>query len=177
MGQAKRRREALAHEGKGNCNGCNLCCVVFEIPEIKKAPFVPCEKLCAAGCSIHNLPIKPATCIDFECNYVVAHKFNMPTKDIIPHPNDCGAYASQPTPDGRKLVLYVDPSRPEKWKTSAMPAYLKSMLRKGIKLTVVDRGYEFQTEIPEGVDHMLSIDMVAAAAAQGLKPTIVARGE
>jgi hypothetical protein len=169
MGQAKRRREEIAGYAPGRCNGCNLCCVVFTIPEIEKKAFTPCANLCAAGCSIHNLPTKPKTCIEFECDYIVAHRTNHRNKDVIPHPKDAGAYISHPgTPN--VVLMSVDPKHPSKWQSSSMPTYLRALSRAGFKVVVMDRGYHFEADTVAEIDAMLSVDLVQQAIARGEQP-------
>jgi len=170
MGQAKRRRELIANFAPGQCNGCNLCCVVFTIPEIEKPAFKPCANLCAAGCSLHNQPSKPKTCVDYECNYVIAHRENLPSKNVIPHPKDAGAFLGQPK-DNMHLVLYVDPKQPRKWQGTTMPAILKAAVQTGMRVSIFDRGFKVDTTNVEGVEALSSIDIAEAAASQGVNPS------
>lgn len=169
MGQAKRRREEIATYAPGRCNGCNLCCVIFEIPEIDKAPFVPCANLCSAGCSIHNSGRKPSTCVEFECRYVCMHKLDAEEKAIIPHPKDAGAYVVEK--GLRKLFVYVDSKNPRKWAFSAMPNYLKTMIGHGFKVTIIDRGYEFSVDSDARIDSMAQVDYVELARGRGIRPS------
>jgi len=169
MGQAKRRREGAAKEGQGTCNGCKLCCVIPAIPEIGKAPFAPCGNLCDIGCSIHGRG-QPQTCIKFDCRYILAHRLNLKDREILPHPKDAGAYVSLPR-DPRNVVVYIDPDDPSKWQGSAMPDYLRTLMRAGVGVTVIDRGFQFTLGDPSEIDAFVAVDMVAAALAKGLKPT------
>ncbi len=53
------------------CGECTVCCVVLPITEFGGKPRnVPCEKLCASGCSIHNLPEHPQVCRDYRCEWL-----------------------------------------------------------------------------------------------------------
>jgi len=169
MGQAKKRREEIATYAPGRCNGCNLCCVIFEIPEIGKAPFVPCANLCSAGCSIHNSGSKPKTCVEFVCRYISVHELDLEEKAIIPHPKDAGAYVVEKGP--RHLVVYVDPKQPRKWTHSGMPSYLKTMRQFGFSVAIIDRGYEFTPESDARIDSMVMADYVELAVGKGIKPT------
>jgi len=169
MGQAKRRREQIAGYAPGQCNGCDLCCVIAKIPEIGKAPFSPCANLCAAGCSLHNSDSKPKTCIDFDCRYIMSHRLDLDDKAIIPHPKEAGAYVSLPH-DPRNLIVYVDPKNPRKWHGSRMPNYLRTVMRSGIKVTVIDRGFEFPLSDASHIDAMMQVDLVEEAISRGLKP-------
>ena len=176
MGQAKRRREATAQPGQGTCNGCKLCCIIPAILELPKAPFTPCKNLCEDGCSIHGNG-QPQTCIKFDCRYILAHRLNLKDKDILPHPKEAGAYIALPK-DPSNVVMYVDPSAPKRWQGSAMPAYLKTLMRQaGVKVTIVDRGYQFTLDDPEEIDAMAAFDMVEVSRARGLKPTYAVPGD
>jgi len=176
MGQAKRRRDTGGTEGQGTCNGCKLCCIVTAIPEIEKAPFVPCANLCDIGCSIHGKG-QPKTCITFNCRYIMAHRLNLKDKEILPHPNDAGAYVALPK-DPQNVVMYVDPNDPAKWRGSAMPAYLKTlMLNAGVGVTIIDRGYQFKMDSIDEIDAMASVDLVELSRARGLRPTYALPGE
>jgi len=173
MGQAKKRREQIAQYAEGRCNGCNLCCVAFTIPEISKPAFTPCPNICAAGCSLHNSDSKPKTCIDFNCDYIVAHALNSPSKALIPHPKDAGAYVSHPGGGSNTAVMHVDPRNPGKWRTSGMPAYLKALVRTGLKIAIMDRGFQFETATVAGIDSLAAMDHVEQAIANGHKPTLL----
>lgn len=172
MGQAKRRRELIANYAPGQCNGCNLCCVVSTIPEIEKPAFKPCANLCPAGCSLHNLPSKPRTCVDFECNYVIAHRLDLPSKELLPHPKEAGAFLGQPK-DDMHMVLYVDPRHPHKWQGSTIPDVLKGAVRMGMKVSIFDRGFKVDTSTVEGVEALSTVDIAEAAASQGVQPSFV----
>lgn len=165
MGQAKRRRELTATYAPGRCNGCNLCCVLFDIPELSKPQFVPCANICEAGCSIHGAG-QPQACVRFECDYILAHKLDLGHKAAIPHPKDAGAYVGHLTEQGI-ATLYVDPKHPRKWQSTTLPTYLKALIGMGLKIGIYDRGYRVVTETAVGIDELASIDIAEFAAANG----------
>lgn len=51
------------------CGGCQLCCIVYTVPEMDKAAQERCRHLCAAGCAIHDSP-RPEICTAFECEWL-----------------------------------------------------------------------------------------------------------
>ena len=56
-------------EPKRSCGTCTACCTVMGIEELDKPAGVPCEKLCAKGCSIYET--KPPSCTDFKCVWLI----------------------------------------------------------------------------------------------------------
>ncbi len=58
------------------CNECNMCCILPELPIINKKPNIKCKHLieCSEGCQIYDT--KPKGCSQFEC-YWFKHK-NLP---------------------------------------------------------------------------------------------------
>lgn len=169
MGQAKRRKAEIDNYAPGQCNGCNLCCVIPTIPEIGKKSFTRCGNLCSVGCSLHGSDAKPRICVEFDCTYITAHKLGLAQRDLIPHPKEAGAYLAHPERQ-KAVVLYVDPRQPRKWQSSSlMKRYLKGLVAAGYKVAILDRGYQFETTTAKGVDDMASMDLAAVAEAQGLE--------
>jgi len=51
-----------------NCGECDICCKVFNIPEINSPKGEDCQ-FCDSGCRVYET--RPQVCIDFECAYLV----------------------------------------------------------------------------------------------------------
>lgn len=51
-----------------SCDGCTLCCVVFNIEALSKPAYVSCRHLSCKGCAIHGQK-RPDDCETFLCAY------------------------------------------------------------------------------------------------------------
>ena len=161
MGEAKRRRgdgPAAPH-----CRGCDACCTLPDIAALDKPMYHACRHLAGSGCGVFGRPERPKTCIAYECAYLSARRRG-PTR--IPHPLDCGAHFHV-DPIENVVVLFVDPDRPELWKTTALPDHLRPLLAEGRSMLVIDRGRRMVISSPFLFEAILKRDYVAFAQAQG----------
>ena len=108
-------REAEANLVAGrSCDGCTMCCKLFEIPAIPKAENVWCPN-CAigAGCAIYDS--RPQACRDFFCHYrldAAVPEHWKPSRSHIVLRSDAS---------GVRILVHVDPQRPHIWRE--MPYY------------------------------------------------------
>ncbi len=65
------------------CDGCTLCCYLFDIPEIKKPGSTECAHICENGCDIYDS--RPDCCRGFNCAYL-----QQKNPDIRLRPDKCG---------------------------------------------------------------------------------------
>jgi hypothetical protein len=164
MGEAKRRK--AAGEPVSPCRTCTLCCSVLEIEALDKPMYRPCRHLAGSACGIYGRPERPAVCAEFRCLHVVLREAGGSERNAIPHPSDAGAYlAKEP---GRSLItLFVDPAKPERWKSSGLVDYLRPLMRRGFALDVIDRGRRMEIASPALFEEVLKLDYVAYADRQG----------
>lgn len=165
MGQAKLRRESGAKVTP--CRNCTLCCELPKIAELDKPLYHACRFKGATGCTIHGDPSRPEVCRAFECRYVQVNRPDAAPQHVrVPHPSDAGAYFFE-VAGTKDFLLHVDPKRPEVWKRSSIPAYLRPYFEKGFVVTVVDRGYRFAFSVASAWDQYLGVDMVEIARQNG----------
>lgn len=51
------------------CDGCTACCVVLDVPDLRKPAHIACSKLGAGGCTIYA--DRPPICEGFLCLWAV----------------------------------------------------------------------------------------------------------
>lgn len=169
MGQAKWRK--LNGAKVSPCRDCTLCCELPKIVELDKPLYVPCAYKASGGCSIYGDPARPHVCGAFECRYIQVNKPDAAPQHVrLPHPEDAGAYFYE-VAGTKDFLLHVDPNRPEVWKHTTIPAYLRPYFEKGFVVTVVDRGYRFAFSLASAWDQFMGVDMVEVAASAG-KPIV-----
>src|SRR5579863_323351 len=93
------------------CDGCTLCCKVFEVPEIEKPQGRWCTHCdVGLGCGIHSE--RPKQCRDFYCGYLLEKEFGEHWK-----PSESKLVIRMKEPDNAGHVtgldIYVDPQRPD----------------------------------------------------------------
>ncbi len=164
MGEAKRKR--VAGDRVSWCRDCTLCCTIPEILSLEKPMYRPCGHLAGDGCGIFGQPQRPAVCLSFRCAYLAAREDNSADRHVIPHPQDAGAYLAV-DPAARLLALFVDPRRPEEWKASGLPDYLRRGLAHGFSVEIIDRGRRMVVKSPPLFEQVLKLDYVAYADREG----------
>lgn len=164
MGEARRRREA--GERISWCRSCTLCCTVPEIRSLDKPMYRRCGHLAGQGCGIFGLPERPDVCGAFRCAYLASREDNMPDRNAVPHPEDAGAYFVR-DPVERLFVVFVDPAKPEAWKKSAIPDFLRPWLARGFSVEIIDRGRRMLIASPALFEEVLKMDYVAYADSEG----------
>lgn len=95
------------------CDGCDLCCRVYEIPELSKPMGRDCAHLQDMRCTIHGA--HPRTCRSFRCFWL-----GQPELGEAWRPSTAGFVLRQ-DPDGLTLWVDTDPLRPGAWR--APPYY------------------------------------------------------
>lgn len=117
------------------CGSCKLCCSALSVPELDKPNGVACEKLCSTGCSIYGE--HPESCQTFGCAWLHGDG------DVSVRPDHIGAVLhiehGNLGPNGRALVIYVDPKRPERYKKSRyIQKLVARFVRDGMGAVVVN---------------------------------------
>lgn len=167
MGQAKQKRQAGARISW--CRTCTYCCVLPKIVALDKPMYRRCTHIKDQGCGIFGLPERPSACISYTCAYLSARLAESPDRNRIPHPLDAGAYFHR-DPIEKAVVLFVDPDRPDLWKSSAIPDLMRPVLRGGEALVIFDRGHQMTVTTLQQFEAILARDFVAFAEGQGRQP-------
>ena len=164
MGEAKRKRNA--GERVSWCRTCTYCCTLPDIATLDKPMYRPCRHIANQGCGIFGRPERPAACTAYQCAYLSARLAGSEERNRIPHPLEAGAYFHR-DPKENAFVLFVDPARPEVWKTSAIVDYLRPFIAAGYALVIFDRGRRMAITTPLLFEEILKRDYVAFADAEG----------
>ncbi len=100
-----------------SCDGCDLCCRVYEIDELAKPMGRMCEHARDARCTIYGL--HPKTCQAFRC-------FWLDRLDLGPEwrPSFAG-FVLRLDQDGTTLWVDVDPTQPGAWRADPYYGQLK----------------------------------------------------
>lgn len=100
------------------CDGCTLCCSVYDIPELEKKAGCDCSHISRhGGCGLWG--IHPKTCQDFKCLWLKHSGL-----DARWRPDVCG-FVLRVDEDGRTLWLDVDYRRPAHWRDAPYYAQIK----------------------------------------------------
>jgi hypothetical protein len=163
MGEAKRRR--AAGEAGSPCRTCTLCCSILEIEALEKPMYRPCSHLAGHACGIWGQPQRPHVCAEFRCLHVVLREAAGGGTNPIEHPLDAGAYLAK-EPGANQISVFVDPLRPERWKSSRLVGYLRPLVQRGFVLEIVDRGRRMEIGSAALFEEVLKLDYVAFADRQ-----------
>jgi len=92
------------------CGDCSACCVLPEVPELKKPCNVSCSYLLGVsggGCSIYES--RPTSCREFRCQWLV----NESAQDDM-RPDRCGVMFEKLKGEQVVLALFLPESRCDK---------------------------------------------------------------
>jgi hypothetical protein len=143
-----------------------LCCSLPLIEALDKPAYHACHHIEGGGCRIFGMPDRPSACGAYHCAYLASALARHPDRHLIPHPLDCGAYGHR-DPVEPVFLVFVDPDRPERWKSSAFAAYCRGRLMQGEALFITDRGRQMVIRDLATLDLVLARDLVALADADG----------
>lgn len=118
-----------------SCDGCDLCCRVYEIEELAKPMGRACPHLVDQRCGIYGL--HPKTCRTFRC-------FWLDRLDLGPEwrPSFAG-FVLRADQDQSTLWVDVDPLRPRAWRASPYYEQLKrwsEVVRTGAGVVLIHDG-------------------------------------
>ena len=106
------------------CGGCTMCCKIIGVSELDKSPNEWCKHCdIGEGCSIYK--DAPDVCHDFKCLWLVSE--DMPD-ELRP---DKTKVVLGGTTDGKHVVAYVDPARPDAYKQGRIGMLLGSIAALG----------------------------------------------
>jgi len=127
------------------CGSCTLCCKLLGIPELGKAKNEWC-KYCEIGSGCRIYDERPAPCREFLCGYLSwemtgEHWFPARSKMVI-----------APEYDGERLVIHVDPARPNAWREQPYYSDIKTwaaLAARDLRQIVVSIGNRSIVILPE----------------------------
>jgi hypothetical protein len=100
------------------CDGCTLCCELFEVPSLAKPAGVLCSNCTGSGCAIHA--IRSAPCRDFFCHYRI--DANVP-EHWRP---DRSHMVLRADDNDVRILAFVDTKHPDAWRAPLYYADLKA---------------------------------------------------
>jgi len=106
-----------------NCDGCTLCCKLMGIKALEKPVGAWCEH-CEAGSGCKIYERRPEKCRTFLCGYLANPELGEEWK-----PSRSKIVLSL-SGDGKRVVVNVDPDRPDAWKREPYYSTLKAWARK-----------------------------------------------
>jgi hypothetical protein len=128
-----------------------------------------CQHIRDQGCGLFGQPERPQTCILYACAYLAARLADTPDRNRIPHPLEAGAYFHR-DPAEKAVVVFVDPKRPDTWKGTAIPDFLRQALAVHQTIVLYDRGHQMVLTTLEQLEAVLARDFVAFVETEGRKP-------
>jgi hypothetical protein len=92
-----------------SCDGCTMCCKLYEVPSLAKAENVWCAHCdMSKGCTIYDA--RPQECRDFFCHYRM-------DRDVPEHWKPSRSHmAMKSDASGMRIIVTVDPKRPTAWR-------------------------------------------------------------
>jgi len=164
MGEARRRK--ASGEPVSWCRTCTLCCVLPEILSLDKPMYKPCRHIARSRCGIYGQPERPDACSAYACAYLQARMNGGSGRNRIPHPLEAGAYFHIDQQENA-VVMFVDPAKAERWKTTQIAEILRTLMARGLHLVILDRGRRMVVKSEFVYDEILKRDMIAFADAEG----------
>ena len=108
-----------------SCAGCTLCCKLVPVDALAKPGGVWCGHCRAGqGCAIYA--DRPFDCRTFQCGYLID-----PNLDARWFPERCKLVV---TADATRVVIHVDPGRPDAWRREPYYAHIKRWAVTGARL-------------------------------------------
>ena len=103
-----------------SCDGCTLCCKVIGVHEFAKPRGVWCTHCkIDSGCMIHET--RPAVCRAYSCRFLLDRSL-----DESWRPSRSGLVINA---DRSRIVVYVDPDRPDAWQQEPFHSRLRQWSR------------------------------------------------
>jgi hypothetical protein len=105
-----------------SCEGCTMCCKIFEIDELAKPQGVWCEH-CAIGSGCKIYESRPPVCQVFMCGYRVDAALS---EDWKPSVSKFVLFTELPT---KRITIHMDSNRSDTWKKEPYYSQLKKWSR------------------------------------------------
>lgn len=123
--------------GKLSCDGCSMCCHIFEIEELSKPFCTWCQHIQEdkRGCSIYEY--RPQTCKDFKCAWLLSQDRPGQEMPVSMRPNHLHVMFCVSPTNNRHIYAYVNPSYRDAWKKGEAWAKIDDLVKRGGIVEVV----------------------------------------
>lgn len=108
-----------------NCGDCALCCKIMAIAELDKPKDIWCQH-CSTRKSCGIYDTRPMSCRQFYCGYLTHPDFGEEWKPLH------SKMVIVPEMGGQRVVIHVDPGRPDSWKREPYYSTLKQWAKAAI---------------------------------------------
>lgn len=129
-----------------SCDGCTMCCKLLSIEALDKPRLQWCTHCnIGSGCKIYEE--RPRECRDFNCGYLIDAHIGEHWK-----PANSRMVISL-SPEFNRLVIYVDPDRPDAWRKQPYYSDIKSWAGTAAKRqgqVLVSQGRDTIAVTPDG---------------------------
>jgi len=129
-----------------SCTGCTMCCKLLRIEALDKPRLQWCTHCnIGVGCKIYE--DRPTECRTFNCGYLTEAHIGDHWK-----PAKSRMVISLAT-SANRMVVYVDPDRPDAWRREPYYSDIKSWARAALKnqgQVVVSQGFDMIVVTPDG---------------------------
>jgi len=137
---------AVGYVGTRSCEGCTMCCKLLSIDALDKPRLQWCVHCdIGAGCKIYGE--RPVECRTFNCGYLLEANIGDHWK-----PANSRMVISL-LANANRMVVYVDPDRPDAWRKEPYYSDVKSWARSAVRnqgQVVVSEGRDMIAVMPDG---------------------------
>jgi hypothetical protein len=109
-----------------HCGECTACCRVFDVPEVKSPAGEWCQH-CAIGVGCKIYADRPATCVEFECLWLMSQTRDDPGEHMPP----------EMRPDRSKVVFSASTNE-HIFAATLMPGAGDVLARKGVRRVIAN---------------------------------------
>ncbi len=134
-----------AEGGERSCGECGMCCKLMGVEALAKPPHAWCGHFRkGAGCAIYA--DRPKACADYACYWLQAKHLGPEWRP------DRARFVLHREDGGQRLVVEVDPARPDAWRKppfyGTLRAWAEQGAAKGLSLNVIvgERAWELRPE-------------------------------
>lgn len=134
-----------AENGERSCGDCGMCCKLMGVQALAKPPHAWCGHFRkGAGCAIYA--DRPRACADYACYWLQAKHLGPEWRP------DRARFVLHREDDGQRLVVEVDPARPDAWRKppfyGTLRVWAQQGAAKGLPLNVIvgERAWEMRPE-------------------------------
>jgi hypothetical protein len=105
-----------------SCDGCAMCCMLFDIPALEKKAGVWCSH-CEGNQRCAAYEVRPQECRDFFCHYRLEAAVPEHWKPSLSH------MVVRSDASGVAIQAHVDPAHPDAWRAEPYYSDLKAWAR------------------------------------------------
>ena len=131
--------------GEKSCGDCGMCCKLMGVEALRKPPHAWCGHFRkGAGCAIYA--DRPKACADYACYWLQAKHLGPEWRP------DRSRFILHREDGGQRLVVEVDPARPDAWRKEPFHGTLRDWARHGaangltLNVIVGERAWEMRPD-------------------------------